>query len=241
MNIFLIFISLVYLLSYRLVDSLSREDEPFTNQGEYRLPSHIIKLKRGSISDVAGKCNKFCYLFVIESFFLGDFEPTSFINRHYTAFMEKHSQLQSNTESSDFGRKYSGQAFSKPRAVKGVSIGDDFNTVVGQLDPYFAVYLGTLSDIEYIEANQRYSAPVIMPVDRTPKPYKPKHVKKHKKHHGKHHKKHHKKHRHKKFDRRSSLTRKIITQVDVPSWGLSRINHRNLGDLTTYTTDESSG
>lgn len=95
--------------------------------------------------------------------------------------------------------------------MKNVNIGKSFNAVLGSFDPVFVNYLKQLDDIEYIEPNQIYKA-AIMPMTRQPQPYKTRFRK-----------------------------RRMLTQENVPSWGLARINNRELDDLTSYSVDDQGG
>ncbi|KAI8881558.1 subtilisin-like protein, partial [Backusella circina FSU 941] len=79
-----------------------------------------------------------------------------------------------------------------------------------------------LDDIEYVEPNRVYKA-AIFPATLEPRPYTSKGLKSiH------------------SIERRLEK-RGAVTQENVPSWGISRINHRNRDDLTSYTLDEKAG
>jgi hypothetical protein len=72
-----------------------------------------------------------------------------------------------------------------------------------------------LEDVEYIETNQIYKS-AILPTVSKPQPYIPSQL-------------------------ASKNKRDIITQMNVPSWGLARINHRNNDRTTSYSVDEAAG
>ncbi|KAI7889523.1 peptidase S8/S53 domain-containing protein [Mucor mucedo] len=84
-------------------------------------------------------------------------------------------------------------------------------------------YLSSLDDIEYIEPNNVYKA-AILPSVAQPKPYSPREIKP-------------------AVQRRKSSfsKRNIFTQVNVPSWGIARINRRDHYDLSSYTSDDLAG
>ncbi|KAF1796662.1 peptidase S8/S53 domain-containing protein [Mucor lusitanicus] len=103
----------------------------------------------------------------------------------------------------------------EPKAVKNIDIGKEFKAVVGSFNPSFVNYLSQLEDVEYVETNQIYKA-AILPTVSKPQPYISSQVS-------------------------SKSKRNIITQMNVPSWGLARINRRNKDDMTTYSVDESAG
>lgn len=103
----------------------------------------------------------------------------------------------------------------EPKAVKNIDIGNEFKAVVGSFNPSFVNYLSQLEDVEYVETNQIYKA-AILPTVSKPQPYRSSQV-------------------------ASKSKRNIITQMNVPSWGLARINRRNKDDMTTYSVDESAG
>lgn len=104
------------------------------------------------------------------------------------------------------------KATKEPAELQNVNIGNEFRAVFGTFDPSFISYLSKLNDVEYIEPNQVYKA-AIMPTSHQPQPYE---------------KKNHQK-------------RTMMTQENVPSWGLARINTRELDDLSTYSVDDEAG
>lgn len=107
----------------------------------------------------------------------------------------------------------------KLESLKDIQIGDNYRALTGSFHPQFVNYLSNIDDIEFIEQNQIYKAPFIPPtVD--PKIYMQDII-------------------HKVPNNKTK--RGIVTQVDVPSWGIARINHRELRDLTVYTTDDTAG
>lgn len=109
----------------------------------------------------------------------------------------------------------SGSEDLEPKSVKNIDIGSEFKAVVGSFNPSFINYLSQLEDVEYVETNQIYKS-AILPTVTKPQPYIS-----------------------------SQLTlkskRDIISQMNVPSWGLARINHRNRDDMTSYSVDEAAG
>jgi hypothetical protein len=101
----------------------------------------------------------------------------------------------------------------EPNALKNVQIGNDFTAIVGSFDPLFVNYLSMQEDVDYVEPNQVYKA-AIMPITQQPQSYQGKY---------------------------NHQKRKVLTQENVPSWGLARINTRELDDLTTYSVDDEAG
>lgn len=107
--------------------------------------------------------------------------------------------------------------------MKNIDIGQKFKAVSGSFNPSFVAYLSNLDDVEYIEPNQVYKA-AILPSVAQPKPYSPREIKP-------------------AVQRRKSTfsKRNIFTQVNVPSWGIARINRRDHFDLSSYTSDDLAG
>lgn len=107
----------------------------------------------------------------------------------------------------------------KPESLKDIRIGDNYRAITGSFHSQFVNYLSNIDDIEYIEQNQIYKAPFIATSIQS-KLYKQDIMQK---------------------MSNSKAKRGVFTQVDVPSWGIARINHRDLGDLTVYTADDTAG
>ncbi|KAI9474247.1 MAG: peptidase S8/S53 domain-containing protein [Benjaminiella poitrasii] len=105
-------------------------------------------------------------------------------------------------------------------SIRNIDIGSKFQAVFGTFQASFVNYLSELEDVEYIEPNQIYRAPVF-PADSEPKPYVPSLMT--------------------LGDNQHLQKRSTITQLNVPSWGLARINHRQKDDLTSFTFEDSSG
>ncbi|CAO3692257.1 hypothetical protein G6F70_000392 [Rhizopus microsporus] len=147
------------------------------------------------------------------------FESTAFVQQHYKTFQEglksslkgKHALMSDMAQTSDEDMKL--------ELLKDIQIGDNYRALTGSFHPQFVNYLSNIDDIEFIEQNQIYKAPFIPPtID--PKIYMQDII-------------------HKVPN--SKTKRGIVTQVDVPSWGIARINHRELRDLTVYTADDTAG
>lgn len=142
------------------------------------------------------------------------FESTSFIRNHYNTF-----QGMKGGKLEIMGSKQE----NAPDSLKNIDIGQEFKAVVGSFNPSFVTYLNGLDDVEYIEPNRIYKA-AILPSVSQPQPYparQPNPVVQH---------------------RKSSINkRRIFTQVNVPSWGIARINQRDRSDLSSYTSDDSAG
>lgn len=115
-----------------------------------------------------------------------------------------------------------------PDSMKNIDIGQEFKAIAGSFNPSFVKYLTALNDVEYVEPNQIYKA-AILPTSSQPQPCtasqaKPSTL------------------QGKKQRRRDSQKRGYITQANVPSWGIARINHRERDeDLSSYTADETAG
>ena len=109
----------------------------------------------------------------------------------------------------------SGSEDLEPKSVKNIDIGSEFKAVVGSFNPSFINYLSQLEDVEYVETNQIYKS-AILPTVTKPQPYISSQL-------------------------TSKSKRDIITQMNVPSWGLARINRRNRDDMTSYSVDEAAG
>lgn len=124
------------------------------------------------------------------------------------------------------GRKHEIMGLKKANEMapmKNIDIGQNFKAVSGSFHPSFVTYLNSLDDVEYIEPNHVYKV-AILPAVAKPKPYSARQVKP-------------AVHR-----RKSSISkRNIFTQVNVPSWGIARINRRDHNDLSSYTSDDSAG
>jgi hypothetical protein len=109
-------------------------------------------------------------------------------------------------------------------SLKNIDMGQTFKAVTGSFDPSFVSYLSQLDDIEYVETNHVYKA-AILPASTKPQPYTSQQMQSQSKQQRRNH-------QHK---------RSIVTQLDVPSWGIARINRRDRSDLNTYSVDESAG
>ncbi|KAK4509377.1 uncharacterized protein ATC70_007728 [Mucor velutinosus] len=143
-----------------------------------------------------------------------NFESNDFINHHYSTFQTMRGSLQGKFDIKGASLHAESEDL-EPRAVKNIDIGNEFKAVVGSFNPSFVNYLSQLEDVEYVETNQVYKA-AILPTVSKPQPYISSQVS-------------------------SKNKRNIITQINVPSWGLARINRRNKDDMTTYSVDESAG
>ncbi|KAI8375451.1 peptidase S8/S53 domain-containing protein [Blakeslea trispora] len=102
--------------------------------------------------------------------------------------------------------------------MKGIEVGG-FKAVSGSFHPSFVSYLSQLEDVDYIEPNQIFKT-TIQPMQTSPKLYTPITL---------------------RSVKNRNQKRSIIVQTDVPSWGLSRINHRERDDSKIYATDEYAG
>jgi hypothetical protein len=153
-----------------------------------------------------------------------DFEATSFIKNHYTTFQELSGSLKEKNEAFSFDPNAS-EAPASPSEIVDISIDDKFKAVAGTFHHAFANYLSSLDDIEYVEPNRVYKAP-IFPATSEPQPYAAKGLKSVQNVHS--------------IERRLEK-RGAVTQQNVPSWGIARINHRNRDDLSSYTLDEQAG
>lgn len=72
-----------------------------------------------------------------------------------------------------------------------------------------------MEDVEYVETNQIYKS-AILPTVTKPQPYISSRL-------------------------ASKSKRDIVTQMNVPSWGLARINRRNNDGTRSYSVDEAAG
>ncbi|RCH92207.1 subtilisin-like serine protease [Rhizopus stolonifer] len=157
------------------------------------------------------------------------FEPTSFIKKHYTTFQATKTTLQGKNALMDTGVTDDiHQDDLSTESIRNIEIGQEFKAVAGFFNPSFVSYLNQLEDIEYVEPNQIYKA-AIQPIVSSPQPYSASNVPLQRS----------KKHRYKQ--RTSKQKRGIMTQENVPSWGIARINRRELSDLTTYSADDAAG
>ncbi|CAO3701366.1 unnamed protein product [Rhizopus stolonifer] len=104
-------------------------------------------------------------------------------------------------------------------SMKNINIGKDYKAVTGSFPPQFVNYLSNLNDVEFVEQNQVYKAPFIS-TNAQKIPYYIDEE---------------------RDDPTELRKRNYVTQLDVPSWGIARINHRDSLDLTLYTAEELSG
>jgi hypothetical protein len=115
-------------------------------------------------------------------------------------------------------------------SMKNIDLGKQFKAVTGSFDPSFVSYLSQLDDVEYVETNQIYKA-AILPTSSKPQPYTPQQTQNQSK-------------QQKEQQRRSQQKhqkRNLVTQLDVPSWGIARINRRDRRNLNSYSADEYAG
>ncbi|KAI7902416.1 peptidase S8/S53 domain-containing protein [Cokeromyces recurvatus] len=105
-------------------------------------------------------------------------------------------------------------------SIKNVDIDSKFEAIFGTFQASFVDYLSQLEDVEYIEPNHIYRAPVL-PALVDPKPYVPSSMK--------------------PINNEQHQKRNLITQFNVPSWGLARVSHRDNDDLASYTYEDSFG
>jgi hypothetical protein len=106
---------------------------------------------------------------------------------------------------------------SPPKSMTNIDIGQEFKAVVGSFNPSFVKYLTGLEDVEYVEPNRVYKA-AILPALSQPQPYSTS-----------------------QLEPMHRQKRGIVTQVNVPSWGIARINRRDRNDLSSYTADDAAG
>lgn len=111
------------------------------------------------------------------------------------------------------------------RSLQNIDLGEKFKAIAGSFDPSFVKYLSQLDDVEYVEPNHVYKA-AILPRTTNPQPY----ISQNTQHQPK------QKRRSKQHQRRS-----VVTQLDVPSWGIARINRRERSNLNSYSVDEAAG
>jgi subtilisin family serine protease len=106
------------------------------------------------------------------------------------------------------------------KSMKDIVVGKSFKAVSGSFHPQFVNYLSNLDAVEFVEQNQIYKAPFLA---NNPQkiPYSSNLIK----------------------SDYSAINQKrnFVTQWNVPSWGIARINHRDLQDLTLYTAEEAAG
>ncbi|KAG2191323.1 hypothetical protein INT46_001815 [Mucor plumbeus] len=143
-----------------------------------------------------------------------NFKSTDFINHHYTTFQTLRGSLQGKIDIKGASVNSEPEKL-EPKSVQNIDIGNEFKAVVGSFKPSFINYLNQLEDVEYIETNQIYKS-AILPTVSKPQPYIPSQL-------------------------ASKNKRDIITQMNVPSWGLARINRRNNDRTTSYSVDEAAG
>ncbi|KAI8359872.1 peptidase S8/S53 domain-containing protein [Choanephora cucurbitarum] len=103
-------------------------------------------------------------------------------------------------------------------AIKDIQVGN-FKAVSGAFHPSFISYLSQLEAVDYIEPNQIFKS-TIEPMQTSPKPFKSTSL---------------------RSVNNRNYKRSLIVQTDVPSWGLSRINHRERDNPKIYTADEYAG
>ncbi|KAI8981103.1 peptidase S8/S53 domain-containing protein [Pilobolus umbonatus] len=106
-------------------------------------------------------------------------------------------------------------------SIENIVIHHEYRAAFGNFSPSFVNYLLNMKDIAYIEPNHVYTA-CVLPPQLNPKAYSPAVIRRNPK-------------------KSNIQKRDVVTQVKVPSWGLARINKRLLGNLDSYTVDESAG